>query len=47
MFQVAGITMGTMFVMDKLQKSVPVIDQFTGPRKTAIQSFLDVIIFWR
>jgi hypothetical protein len=42
----AGITMGTMFVMDKLQKANPMINKFTGPRQSAISKFMDIITFW-
>lgn len=46
LIQVAGITMGTMFILDKAQNQSPLVLKFTGPRQTAIQKFMDYIIFW-
>lgn len=42
----AGITMGVMFVMDKAQNANATVFKFTGPRQTAIQKFVDFLIFW-
>jgi hypothetical protein len=43
----AGITMGVMFIMDKAQNMNPMINQFTGPRQTVVQKFMDIIMFWK
>ena len=44
--KVMGITMGTMFIMDKAQNANATVFRITGPRQTAIQKFFDYLTFW-